>query len=210
LSRGCRSPLLRTRGRSAPFADPSLTALQARHVWLPDAGASTLLGVTEPAYASGKRNGRVFLPSLPSLEHILIDATGRQHVVLRANQTSIQLTIEGADLTTRPVAITFLVPGFDRIVEVRNQLDLLDRVLSPNRAPSSVRPRWTTRTRNLRDAFITFDGRRAGVGNKEIAILIYGAEEVAADWDVGLRQRMQRHYSRAEALAAGGYRAFLR
>jgi len=198
------------RGRSAPFADPSLTAPQARHVWLPDAGASTLLGVTEPAYASSKRNGRIFLPSLPSLEHVLIDATGRQHVVLRANQASIQLTIEGADLTTRPVAITFLVPGFGRIVEVRNQLDLLDRVLSPNRTPSSLRPRWTTRTMNLRDALITFDGRRAGAGNKDIAIFIYGAEDVAADWDVGLRQRMQRHYSRAEALAAGGYRAFLR
>jgi hypothetical protein len=198
------------RGRSAPFADPSLTALEARHVWLPDAGASTLLGVTEPAYASSKRNGRIFLPSLPSLEHIVIDATGRQHVVLRANQASIQLTIEGGDLTTRPVAITFLVSGFDAIAEARRHLDLLDRVLSANRAPSSAVPRWTTRTRNLRDALITFDGRRAGAGNKEIAILIYGAEEVAADWDVGLRQRMQRHYSRAEALAAGGYRAFLR
>jgi hypothetical protein len=197
------------RGRSAPFADPSLTALQARHVWLPDAGASTLMGVTEPAYASSKRSERFFLPSLPSLEHILIDASSRQHVVLRANQASIQLTIEGADLTARPIAITLLVPGFDRIVEVRNQLELLDRVLSPNRAPSSVR-RWTTRTRNLRDALITFDGRCAGAGNKEIAIFIYGAEDVAADWDAGLRQRMQRHYSRAEALAAGGYRAFLR
>ena len=198
------------RGRSAPFADPSLTALQARHVWLPDAGASTLMGVTEPAYASSKRNERIFVPSLPSLEHILIDATGRQHVVLRANQASIQLTIEGADLTARPVAITFLVPGFERIVEARDQLDLLDRVLSPNRAPSSVLPRWTTRTRNLRDALITLDGRRAGASHKEIAILIYGAEDVAADWGVGLRQRMQRHYSRGAALAAGGYRDFLR
>jgi hypothetical protein len=130
--------------------------------------------------------------------------------VLRANQASIQLMVEGADLTTRPVAITFLVPGFDRIVEARHQLDLLGRVLSANRAPSSVVPRWTTRTRNLRDALITFDGRRAGAGNKEIAIFIYGAEDVAADWDAGLRQRMQRHYSRAEALAASGYRAFLR
>ncbi len=198
------------RGRSAPFADPSLTALRARHVWLPDAGASTLLGVTEPAYASSNRNERTFLPSLPSLEHVLLDVTGRQHVVLRANQAAIQLTIDGADLTVGPVAITFLVSGFDRIAEARDQLDLLDRVLSPNRAPSSVVPRWTTRTRNLRDALITLDGRRAGASHKEIAILIYGAEDVAADWGVGLRQRMQRHYSRGAALAAGGYRDFLR
>jgi hypothetical protein len=198
------------RGRSAPFADPSLTALQARHVWLPDAGASTLLGVTEPACASSKGNERIFLPLLPSLEHVLIDVAGRQHVVLRANQASIQLTIEGADLTTGPVAITLLVSGFERVAKARDQLDLLDRVLSPNRAPSSVLPRWTTRTRNLRDALITLDGRRAGASHKEIAILIYGAEVVAADWGVGLRQRMQRHYSRGAALAAGGYRDFLR
>jgi hypothetical protein len=198
------------RGRSAPFADPSLTALQARHMWLPDAGASTLSGVTEPTHVTPTRNERIFLPYLPSLEHVLIDVTGRQHVVLRANKASIQLTIEGADLTAGPVATTFLVPGFDRIVEARDQLDLLDRVLSPNRAPSSALPRWSTRTKNLRDAFITFDGRRAGASHKEIAILIYGAEDVAADWGVGLRQRMQRHYSRGAALAAGGYRDFLR
>jgi hypothetical protein len=179
-------------------------------MWLPDAGASTLIGVTEPAYASSKMNERTFLPSLPSLEHVLIDVSGRQHIVLRANQASIQLTIEGADLAARPVAVTFLVAGFDAVAKARDQLDLLDRVLSPNRAPSSVLPRWTTRTRNLRDALITLDGRRAGASHKEIAILIYGAEAVAADWGVGLRQRMQRHYSRGAALAAGGYRDLLR
>jgi hypothetical protein len=166
--------------------------------------------VTEPAHASSKGSKRIFLPSLPSLEHILIDATSRQHVVLRGNQASIQLTIEGADLTARPVAITFLVPGFERIAEVRDRLDLLDRILSPNRAPSSLLPRWTTRTRNLRDALIAFDGRRAGASHKEIGILIYGPEEVAADWGVGLRQRMQRHYSRGAALVADRYRDFLR
>lgn len=135
---------------------------------------------------------------------------GLQQVVLRANQASIQLAIEGVDVTVGPVAIKFLVAGFDAAAKARDQLDLLDRVLSPNRAPSSVLPRWTTRTKNLRDALITLDGRRAGASLKEIAILICGAEDVDADWGVGLRQRMQRHYSRGEALAAGRYRDFLR
>jgi hypothetical protein len=179
-------------------------------MWLPDAGASTLIGVTEPTYASSKGNERIFLPSLPSLEHVLMDVAGRQHVVLRANQASIQLTIEGADLTVGPASITLLVSVFDEVAKARDQLDLLDRVLSSNRAPSSVMPRWTTRTRNLRDALITLDGRRVGASLKEIAIFIYGAEDVATDWGAGLRQRMQRHYSRGAALAAGGYRDFLR
>ena len=50
----------------------------------------------------------------------------------------------------------------------------------------------------------------AGRTPRAVTLLIYGAEDVAADWGVGLRQRMQRHYSRGAALAAGGYRDLLR
>jgi hypothetical protein len=57
---------------------------------------------------------------------------------------------------------------------------------------------------------LRLEGRRAGASHKEIAILIYGADDVTADWGVGLRQRMQGHYSRGAALAAGGYRDLLR
>jgi hypothetical protein len=47
--------------------------LQARHVWLPEAGASTLLGVAEPADVPSTSSERIFIPSWPSLEHALVD-----------------------------------------------------------------------------------------------------------------------------------------
>jgi hypothetical protein len=51
--------------------------------------------------------------------------------VLRANQASIQLTIEGADLTVGPVAITFLVSGFDAVAKARDQLPRPSSVAEP-------------------------------------------------------------------------------
>ncbi len=156
------------------------------------------------------RQESVFMPAIPSLEHILIDAGGRQHVVLRGNQAAIQLTITGADIAVHPVAITILVPGIAAIGRACDQLDTLRRILSPAHSRSSPDPDWTTRTQNLRDALITFDGRRAGASHREIATFIYGARKVAEDWDAGLRERMQRHYNRAARLVAGGYRDLLR
>ena len=150
------------------------------------------------------------MPAILSVEHILIDAGRRQHVVLRGNRAAIQLTITGADITAHPVAITILVPGITAIGRACEQLDTLRRILSPAHSQPPPVPTWTTRTENLRDALITFDGRRAGASHREIATFIYGARKVAEDWDAGLRERMQRHYNRAARLVAGGYRDLLR
>ena len=185
--------------------------MQARHVWLPESGFSTLSAIAdEPAKAPNARQEDVFMPALASVEHILIDAGGRQHVALRGNRAAIQLTITGADITARPVALTILVLGIAAIGRACDQLDTLRRILSPAQSHLPADPAWTTRTINLRDALITFDGRRAGASHREIATFIYGARTVAEDWDAGLRERMQRRYTRAARLVAGGYRDFLR
>src|SRR5215470_2721651 len=107
FSRVCRSAcLLLRRGRSCAFADPALTALQAHHVWLPEAGASVLRAVASPLDSFIRDTG-LLLPGLPSLEHILIDGDGRQHVVLRANGISLQLLISGTDVSALPTTLTF-------------------------------------------------------------------------------------------------------
>ena len=185
--------------------------MQARHVWLPESGVSTLSAVAnEPTNVANAPQESVFIPALPSVAHILIDAAGRQHVVLRGNRAAIQLTITGADIATHPIALTILVPGIAAIGRACDQLETLRRILSPAQSRFPADPAWTTRTINLRDALITFDGRRTGASHREIATFIYGASKVAEDWDAGLRERMQRHYNRAAALVAGGYRDFLR
>jgi hypothetical protein len=164
----------------------------------------------EPANVSEDRQETVFMPTIPSIEHILIDAGRRQHVVLRGNRAAIQLTIMGADITAHPVVLTILVRGIATIGRACDQLDTLRRILSPAQLHFPAHPAWTTRTVNLRDALITFDGRRAGASHREIATFIHGARKVAEGWDAGLRERMQRNYKRGAQFVAGGYRDFLR
>ena len=189
------------------FADPALTALQAHHVWLPEAGLSVFPAAAKRASAPG--NASIFFPTLSCLEQIMIDARGRQHVVLRGNEAALQLAIEGSAIADEPVDLTFLVHGFSAVRAASEHLSTLRRILSPT-ARALTPPRWTPTTRKLRDALLTFDGRMAGASYYEIAIVLHGAEYVALNWRTGLKERIRRHFSRGLALSAGGYRKFLR
>jgi hypothetical protein len=149
------------------------------------------------------------VPALPSLEHILIDARGRQHVVLRANGVALQLIIEGADVTAGPVEVTFLVRGLQGVRQAPDHLATLRRILSPtSRLPAS--PRWTPTTRKLRDALVALDGRAAGASYHDVAIVIYGIGYVVRNWRTGLKRSMRHHLARGLALSRGGYRDLLR
>ena len=52
------------------------------------------------------------------------------------------------------------------------------------------------------------DGLRAGKTPRQIAVDIYGADEVAAEWysDGGMRSQVRRWIDKARALADGGWR----
>ncbi len=150
----------------------------------------------------------IFFPELPCFEHILIDGRGRQHVVLRGNGLALQLLIEGVDVGSGPVALTFLVRGFDALRTASDHLWTLRRILS--QASSARLPRrWTPTTRKLRDTLVTLDGRLAGASYHEIAVVLYGTRFVDLNWRTGLKERIRRHYSRGLTLSAGGYRGLL-
>ena len=208
FSRGCTSHrLVLRRGRSVPFVDPSLTALEARHIWILPAGRKTLSVAVEPARRSDKRS--VFVPELPGIQHILIEADGRQHVLLRAHGAVLQLEFEGADILSQPVVPTLKSCGFDKLRRTEMQVADLRRILS-RRAMTSPSPRWTIRSRNMHDAFIVHDFRRLGHRYKEAALFIHGPEAVARDWRKdALPARMRRDWVRAEQFIASGWRRYL-
>ena len=198
------------RGRSAAFANPARNALQAHHVWLPNGGTSAFPAVAEPfVQPAATDDAGVVLLSLPSLEHILIDFRGRQHVVLRANGVALQLVIEGADVAAGPVALTFLVRGLAALRQSSDLLLTLRRILSPA-SGRSASPRWTPTTRKLRDAIVALDGRAAGASHYEVAIVLYGIDYVERNWRTGLKRSMRHHLRRGLELSRGGYRDFLR
>jgi hypothetical protein len=183
--------------------------LHARHVWLPEAGTSTLFAAAKPCNSGSAPNERVFVPALPSTEHILVERDGRQHVVLRAHGAAIQLTIDGADVTAGPVALTFQVRGLTAVAPACDHLTALRRILR-TRSRKTAGPRWTATTLKLRDALVTLDGRMAGASYREIAIVLYGLAYVERNWWTGLKERMRRHFLRGLLLAYGRYRDLLR
>jgi hypothetical protein len=186
-----------------------LGALQARPVWLPQAGASTLQAEAASAgTVASQAEGLVDMCALPSLEHILVEAGGRQQVVLRANGAVLQLTITGADVTAGPVHLSLRVEGL-KIREACDDFAALARILAPSSGLARL-PRWTATTRKLRNALIALDGRAAGASYRDLAVLIYGRAYVEGNWYTGLKERMRRDLQRGLVLSGGGYRDFLR
>ena len=152
----------------------------------------------------------VSVADLPGVKHILVDALGRQHVVLRANSSVLQLLVQGADIAVAPVAITFLVRGLGVIADAAAQLATLRRILSPARQRVGTGPRWTATTLKLRDALVAVDGRAAGASYREIAVVLHGDAYVERNWKTGLKARMRRHFARGLELSGGRYRELLR
>src|SRR5262249_31837499 len=158
-------------------------ARAAHPVWLP-AAAGAIAALAAPAHACTEA-ASVSIPDLPSLEHILIDASGRQHVVLRGAGAALQLAINGADITQGPVTLTRLVLGLAGVPPASVALADLNRIRRA-RPPPAVRE-WTARARRWRDALVALDGRAAGAHHRDIAALLHGTDYVAENWRLGLR-----------------------
>ena len=176
-------------------------------MWLPACDAVTATAL--PARAAGEGEATLLLSALASVEHILRDARGLQHVVLRGNGAAMQLLIRGADVAAEPVVLRFSVPGLGAIGDACRDLSRLRRILSPAPPPLPL-PGWTPTRLKLRDALIALDGRAAGASHRDIAAVLHGSAFVSANWELGLKERVRRHLTRGLTLAGGGYRALLR
>jgi hypothetical protein len=150
----------------------------------------------------------VFIPQLRGVEHILIDGSEHQHVLLRANGRVVQLEIVGANILSEHVRLTISPRNFDWLGRAALEMTDLHRVLSGASVPAQ---RPTARALNRRDGFIVFDCLMAGGTEREAGTFIHGAAAVAQDWRQGsLRQRIRRDRQRAEQFVAEGYRDLLR
>jgi hypothetical protein len=184
--------------------------VQAFPVWLPEVtSAAFCLTASAIDRATGADTGLRF-PSLPNVEHILLDTAGRQHVILRATGGSLQLTIAGARSPISPIALSLRVESGRGLAAAARQLTKLQSVLSTTRPQTDALPRWSAHSQRLRDGLIALDGRRTGATFREIAAFIYGTERIRRDWPgSGLKVRVHRDYQRGLALCNGGYRSLL-
>ena len=161
------------------------------------------------ARSDAAQSNGIDVTAVPGLQQILIDANGRQHLVLRAHGVILQVEVEGADVTHGPALLEFYVHS--QLRRSGHQLIMMDRFLSGSAPKSPPNPVWTSQARKLRDAIIALDGRAAGASHREVAIVIYGRAKVESEWGpAGLRDLVRRDLDRGLKLAMGGYRDLLR
>lgn len=133
------------------------------------------------ARAGAAQSPGIDVTALPGLQHILIDADARQHLMLRADGVILQIEVDGADVTRGPVSLKFHAPHL-RLRRTGHQLIMMDRFLSgtaPKIPPMAI---WSSQANKLRDAIIALDGRAAGASHREVAIVIYGQPKVEREW----------------------------
>jgi hypothetical protein len=199
------------RGAFAAFADPRLPAERAHPLWLPETGAARLHFTAQPiGESAGDRLG-LRISAFANVEHVLCDAAGRQHAVLRSGARSVQFVITGDNAIIAPVALSVVLRGSHDIGPIVKELADLKVLLSAKPSKAGEPPRWTAETMRLRDALIALDGDRAGATLREIAIVIYGRERIERDWPgKGLERRLRRDLQRGQALCNAGYRNLIR
>jgi hypothetical protein len=199
------------RGASVAFADAGLPAERAHPLWLPETGAARLHFTAEHiGEGAGDRLG-LRISAFANVEHVLFDAAGRQHAVLRSGGRSVQFVITGANAIIAPVALSIVLRRCRDIGCTVKELMELKVMLSAKPSKAGVTPPWTAETMRLRDALIALDGHRAGATLREIAIVIYGRERIDRDWPGnGLERRLRRDLQRGRALCSAGYRDLIR
>lgn len=170
-----------------------------------------MLAMTRPAGSNPNDDASVDIPTWPGLQHIQVDVDGRQHLVVRAHGLVLQIEIEGADVTSGPVNITFLARGLKTSRRTGQQLIMLNRIMTERTTVPSADAKWTRKALRYRDAIIALDGHAAGASYREIAVVIHGQARVDREWQYGgLKDEMRRNLKRGLALSRGGYRALLR
>ncbi|RTL71434.1 MAG: DUF2285 domain-containing protein [Hyphomicrobiales bacterium] len=192
----------------AAFTDPRLDAFHAHPVWIPEFARRPTFQLT--ARTTPKSADGIDIRALPSVEHILLDAAGRQHVTLRGVHGRVWITIVGAPVVPAPITLCLSLGHADDIVQKAGQLWRLGQALSASNKLPDLTTHRSAHSKRLRDALITLDGRRAGATFRQIASLIYGPERVERDWPgAGLKVRIRRDFQRGLALCNGGYRDLL-
>jgi hypothetical protein len=198
-------------GVSAPFADPRPTSAQAHPVWLPGIRAARLHFTAEP---SGEEDGDwpgIGVTDLPNVEHILVDAAGRQHVVVRSDTTLTQFTVSGLEALIGPVALGLDLRCHEEFGTVGKGLATLGGALRSSPHVGGEPPSWSGQALKLRDSLIALDCEQAGAKVREIAIVIYGRDRIEREWPgYGLRNMLSRDVERGRKLRNGGYRRLLR
>ncbi len=130
-------------------------------------------------------------------------------MLLLTRTQSAQIRCVGENISIDPFALELVVDTFPDISSRQLLITRLAHIFQGRRTRPSC---WTAQQLWHRDALIAFDAWRAGLSQREIAIIIYDEARVYGEWrspDQTMKNRIARAIKRGRRLVAGGYRKLL-
>lgn len=202
-------------GSPWPFlfvSDPKDTSEAVSLIWWPEHLPSAVHAIAMPL-AEARDMGVFSLSDIPLPSVVLRTVDGVQHVVIKDEVRSLQLTVRGASLE-QPVGLlvdtALHTPAFpDRQMEALASLRILLSTGELSRRHLPPHPR----SERLGFYRAAFDGIVEGLTQKEIAVKLVGRETVDREWpnaDGPLRARVRYAMLRSRQLVNHGYLALLR
>jgi hypothetical protein len=183
-------------------------ALDAPVLWRPEVYPAVL--PVQVCDGSG-RTDSLALPFAGCNSVILVEADGREHLLLQQGYRAIQLACTGLSLRSGSIAFAHQLEGFR---DLRAKLTTLSRLEALHRLgvfPSSLFPS-EPRARRLAQVLQALHGWLAGASQREIAEVLFGRARVASEWrhpGAYLADQTRRAIARGKSLMQGGYKQFL-
>jgi len=194
-----------------PFAeDPRLRADQARIFWTAEADPHVVTLEALPGVMAGV--GAIDFARLDAELFVQLDGDGGERVLLRRDGVQLRLDVASGTILDGPVTPRILLLGVDGLAAPLLTVRRLAGLSQRERLPQMLRPhvrrawRWAQMVQAL-------DGLSAGASQRDLAMALFGADRVAAEWrgfSDHLRLKVRRIVREARRLVGGGYRALLR
>jgi hypothetical protein len=188
--------------------DPLLPVLDAPVTWLPSSELPVMAARADRLRTGPDADFRA--DALLGLASIHVDAVGRQHVVIKSGTRRVTICFRGAPVAVAPARVTFEMPGLTGLFAAQRNVAALQGMLDD--APMALAD-WAITALKKRDALIALDAHCNGASHRDVAMLIYGAAKVDAEWvadGCDLKDYVRRCRSRGVRLMEGGYRSLLR
>ena len=181
----------------------------ARLFWRADLDPSVIIVEAEPVPPSDV--DAFDIANFPKRADLVMDAHGRELLLLTDNAGQIQLEIADGTVGEGPVRLHYQLNGFHSIDAKLRTLVRLSAFQRLGRFPKSLFPPETAASKWVK-ALQAYDGMAAGASHREIASVLFGERLVQEEWNGRsdfLRLRVQRllHYGRK--MVNGGYKHLL-
>jgi len=189
------------------LADPAIHAPCRELFWRPETGAPSLTCIVSESLDLAFTL-KSFAERGVALSVLMIG--DKQYLRAGRGLATLMLTITGTSIFSN-VRLSFQVPGCTNIGPGIEALRLFQEFLITAPSKLAVERPWTARWLALRDALVALDGDQAGASYREMAVIHFGEERVAAYWrtNSALKDKMRRALARGIEMRDGGYRALL-